>query len=121
MNIVIGGASGAMPPLLGWTAITGRPRRKRWCSSSSSFCGRRCAGRSPATGATTTPKAGLPMLPVTHGHQFTCRQSLIYAGLLSCASIIPYTLGMSGIGYFIAAGAGCGFVAYVLALAQLQR
>ena len=118
MNIVIGGASGAMPPLLGWTAITGQVAPEAlvlfliiFLWTPPHFWALACYRRDDYA------KAGLPMLPVTHGIEFTCRQSLIYVGLLSCASIIPYTLGMSGIGYFIAALAlDAVFVAYVYKL-----
>ena len=104
MNIVIGGASGAMPPLLGWTAMTGQVAPEAlvlfliiFLWTPPHFWALACYRRDDYA------KAGLPMLPVTHGIEFTCRQSLIYVGLLTCASILPYAIGMSGMGYLIAA------------------
>jgi protoheme IX farnesyltransferase len=87
MNIVIGGASGAMPPLLGWTAMTGQVAPEAlvlfliiFLWTPPHFWALACYRRDDYA------KAGLPMLPVTHGIEFTCQHSLIYVVMLSRAS-----------------------------------
>jgi len=104
MNIVIGGASGAMPPLLGWTAMTGSVGPEAlvlfliiFIWTPPHFWALACYRRDEYA------KAGLPMLPVTHGVEFTCLHSLLYVVMLTAASVLPYTLGMSGPGYLAAA------------------
>lgn len=104
MNIVIGGASGAMPPLLGWTAMTGQVGAEAlvlfliiFVWTPPHFWALACYRRDDYA------QAGLPMLPVTHGVTFTCLHSLLYVVLLTGASILPYTLGMSGPAYLLAA------------------
>ncbi|MEI7432553.1 MAG: heme o synthase [Betaproteobacteria bacterium] len=104
MNIVIGGASGAMPPLLGWTAMTGSVGPEAlvlfliiFIWTPPHFWALACYRRDEYA------KAGLPMLPVTHGIEFTCLHSLLYVVMLTAASVLPYTLGMSGPGYLVAA------------------
>ncbi len=104
MNIVIGGASGAMPPLLGWTAMTGSIAPEAlalflivFMWTPPHFWALACYRRDDYA------KAGLPMLPVTHGIAYTCRHSLIYVLLLCGASVTPYLLGMSGVGYLASA------------------
>ncbi|MBS1226988.1 MAG: protoheme farnesyltransferase [Proteobacteria bacterium] len=104
MNIVIGGASGAMPPLLGWTAMTGEVGAPAlalfliiYIWTPPHFWALACYRRDDYA------KAGLPMLPVTHGVELTCLHSLLYVIMLSGASALPYTLGMSGSGYLAAA------------------
>jgi protoheme IX farnesyltransferase len=104
MNIVIGGASGAMPPLLGWTAITGHVGPEAlvlfliifiWTPPHFwALACYRCADYA---------KSGLPMLPVTHGISFTCLHSLLYVVMLSAVTALPYTLGMSGAWYLATA------------------
>jgi protoheme IX farnesyltransferase len=104
MNIVIGGASGAMPPLLGWSAITGQVGPEAlvlfliifiWTPPHFwALACYRCADYA---------KSGLPMLPVTHGIPFTCLHSLLYVVMLTGATILPYTLAMSGPWYLAAA------------------
>ena len=104
MNIFIGGASGAMPPLLGWSAITGQVGPEAlvlfliifiWTPPHFwALACYRCADYA---------KSGLPMLPVTHGIPFTCLHSLLYVVMLTGATILPYTLGMSGPWYLTAA------------------
>jgi protoheme IX farnesyltransferase len=118
MNIVIGGASGAMPPLLGWTAITGQVSAEAlvlflivFVWTPPHFWSLACYRRDDYA------KAGLPMLPVTHGIRFTCLHSLLYVVLLSAISLLPFTLGMSGWFYLVAALAlNAGFLAYTTAL-----
>ncbi|MGE5386702.1 MAG: heme o synthase [Betaproteobacteria bacterium] len=104
MNIVIGGASGAMPPLLGWAAMTGEVGPEAlilflliFIWTPPHFWALACYRRQDYA------KAGLPMLPVTHGVPLTCLHSLLYVVMLTGASILPYTLGMSGLGYLIPA------------------
>ena len=104
MNIVIGGASGAMPPLLGWAAMTGEVGPEAlvlfliifiWTPPHFwALACYRCADYA---------RSGLPMLPVTHGIRFTCLHSLLYVVMLSAATVLPYTLGMSGPWYLAAA------------------
>jgi len=118
MNIVIGGASGAMPPLLGWVAMTGEIGPPAlvlfliiFIWTPPHFWALACYRRDDYA------KAGLPMLPVTHGVEFTCLHSLLYVVMLSGASVLPFTLGMSGIGYLIAVLIlDAIFLAYAVAL-----
>ena len=118
MNIVIGGASGAMPPLLGWTAITGNVGPEAlalfliiFIWTPPHFWALACYRRDDYA------KAGLPMLPVTHGIQLTCLHSLLYVVMLTGASVLPFTLGMSGAGYLAAALVlDAVFLAYTFAL-----
>jgi protoheme IX farnesyltransferase len=118
MNIVIGGAAGAMPPLLGWTAMTGAIAPEAvvlfliiYIWTPPHFWALACYRRDDYA------KAGLPMLPVTHGVEFTCLHSLLYVIMLSAASILPFTLGMSGPGYLaVTLVLDAVFLAYSLAL-----
>jgi protoheme IX farnesyltransferase len=118
MNIVIGGAAGAMPPLLGWTAMTGNIAPEAvvlfliiYIWTPPHFWALACYRRDDYA------KAGLPMLPVTHGVEFTCLHSLLYVIMLSAASILPFTLGMSGPGYLaVTLVLDAVFLAYSLAL-----
>jgi protoheme IX farnesyltransferase len=118
MNIVIGGAAGAMPPLLGWTAMTGTIAPEAvvlfliiYIWTPPHFWALACYRRDDYA------QAGLPMLPVTHGVEFTCLHSLLYVIMLSAASILPFTLGMSGPGYLaVTLVLDAVFLAYSLAL-----
>jgi protoheme IX farnesyltransferase len=118
MNIVIGGASGAMPPLLGWTAMTGQIGPEAlvlfliiFIWTPPHFWALACYRRDDYA------KAGLPMLPVTHGIKFTCLHSLLYVVMLTAATVLPYTLGMSGPGYLAAVLVlDVVFLAYTFAL-----
>ena len=119
-NIVIGGAAGAAPPVLGWTAVTG----------------------SADPGAlllfliiiTWTPphfwalaihraeeyaKVDMPMLPVTHGHRYTRLHILFYTVLLLVVTLLPYSYGMSG-GFYLGGALilGLGFLFYAVRLYQ---
>ena len=103
MNIVIGGASGAMPPLLGWVAMTGHVGPQAlilflliFIWTPPHFWALACYRREDYA------QAGLPMLPVTHGVKLTCLHSLLYVVMLSAASALPFTLGMSGVWYLAA-------------------
>jgi protoheme IX farnesyltransferase len=103
MNIVIGGASGAMPPVLGWAAVNNVVSPEALILFMIIF--------------TWTPphfwslalyrrkdyeKAGMPMLPVTHGEEFTRLQILLYTIMLVAVTMLPYIYGMSGLLYLIA-------------------
>ena len=103
-NIVIGGASGAMPPVLGWAAMTGQ-------------VGPEAAILFLIIFLWTPPhfwalalyrvedyrKSGLPMLPVTHGSEFTRLQILLYTFILFAACLMPFVYGMSGWLYLVVA------------------
>lgn len=111
-NIVWGGAAGAAPPLLGWTAITGEVTLEAFLLFLIIFIWTPphfwpLAIRRREDYA----RAGLPMLPVTHGVAFTKLQILLYAGLLLAVSLLPFAVRMSG--YLYLAGAvilGLGFL-----------
>jgi protoheme IX farnesyltransferase len=103
-NIVIGGAAGAMPPVLGWTAVTGEVSADALLLFLIIF-------------AWTPPhfwslalyrrkeyaKAGVPMLPVTHGEHFTRRHILLYTAILFAVSLLPFCTRMSGLIYLASA------------------
>jgi protoheme IX farnesyltransferase len=103
-NIVIGGASGAMPPVLGWAAMTGDVGPQALILFLIIFL-----WTPPHFWALALyrvedyRKAGLPMLPVTHGSEFTRLQILLYTGLLFAACLLPFVYGMSSWIYLIAA------------------
>lgn len=117
-NIVIGGLSGAMPPLLGWTAVTGQLDPQAWLLVLIIF--------------TWTPahfwalclhrfheykKAAIPMLPVTHGISFTKFNIVLYSLLTIACSLLPYAIGMSGQFYFISVLLlDAGLIGYALKL-----
>jgi len=117
-NIVIGGASGAAPPLLGWTAIHGTVDANAlllclivFVWTPPHFWALAIARRAEYA------KAGIPMLPVTHGVEFTCTQILLYCVLLCVVTALPCVTGMSGLAYL--AGIivlNAGFVARAYAL-----
>jgi len=125
-NIVIGGISGAIPPLLGWTAVTGGN------------------GEIPAHALllvliiyTWTPphfwalsihrvedyaKAEIPMLPVTHGIEFTKTCILLYTILLVITTILPWLVGMSGLIYLVGALVlGAVFMKYAIELKYFDK
>ena len=120
MNIVIGGASGAMPPILGWTAMTGQIAAEPlvlfliiFLWTPPHFWALACYRRDDYA------RSGLPMLPVTHGVAFTCQHILGYTLMLSAASLIPVSLGMSGSFYLIAISLlDLVFLAYAIALCR---
>jgi protoheme IX farnesyltransferase len=102
-NIVIGGVAGALPPVLGWTAITGSLSGEALLLMMIVF--------------TWTPphfwalaihrcndyaKANIPMLPVTHGIEFTKTAILLYTFLLFVVCLLPYLVGMTGVVYLVA-------------------
>jgi len=117
-NIVIGGASGAMPPVLGWAAVADRVTPEALLLFLIIFAWTPPHFWSLALyRAKEYAKAGLPMLPVTHGAAYTRLQILLYAVVLFAVTLLPYAIRMSGVPYLIAAVAlGAGFVGYAIAL-----
>jgi protoheme IX farnesyltransferase len=103
-NIVIGGASGAMPPVLGWAAMTGDVGPEALVLFLIIFL-----WTPPHFWALALyrvedyRKSGLPMLPVTHGSEFTRLQILLYTWVLFAACLLPFMLGMSSWLYLAAA------------------
>ncbi len=117
-NIVIGGASGAMPPVLGWTAITGDVGAEALILFLIIFL-----WTPPHFWALALyrvedyRKSGLPMLPITHGNAFTRLQILLYTFLLMAACLMPFAFGMSSWLYLVVAtGLSLGFIGYAWAL-----
>ena len=117
-NIVIGGASGAMPPVLGWAAMTGDVGPEALILFLIIFL-----WTPPHFWALALyrvedyRKSGLPMLPVTHGNEFTRLQVLLYTFVLMAACLMPFVYGMSSWLYLSAALVlSFGFIAYAWAL-----
>lgn len=103
-NIVIGGASGAMPPVLGWAAMRGELGAEAWLMCLIIFLWTPPHFWALALyRAEEYAKSGLPMLPVTHGSDFTRLQVLLYTWVLLAATLLPFLIGMSGILYLVAA------------------
>jgi len=103
-NIVIGGAAGAAPPLLGWTAITNEVTSGAallfliiFVWTPPHFWALAIARKEDYA------KADIPMLPVTHGDDYTRLNILLYTILLFVISVIPYLTGMSGLIYLVTA------------------
>jgi heme o synthase len=117
-NIVIGGASGAMPPLLGWAAMRGDVGAEAWLLVLIIFVWTPPHFWALALyRADDYARAGLPMLPVTHGNAFTRLQILLYTLVLFAASLLPFIQGMSGVVYLAAAVAlGAWFIALAFRL-----
>ncbi len=103
-NIVIGGASGAMPPVLGWTAVTGEISADALLLFLIIF-----AWTPPHFWALALyrkleyAKVGMPMLPVTHGDKFTRLHVLLYTFILCAVTLMPYATQMGGLIYLISA------------------
>ena len=103
-NIVIGGASGAMPPVLGWAAVTGDVTPQALTLFLIIF-----AWTPPHFWALALyrkheyAKAGVPMLPVTHGDKFTRLHVLLYTIILLACSALPFVTRLSGMTYLVAA------------------
>ncbi|MFL6647192.1 MAG: heme o synthase, partial [Sulfurifustaceae bacterium] len=101
-NIVIGGAAGAAPPVLGWTAITGEISADALLLFLIIF-----VWTPPHFWALALyrreeyAKVGIPMLPVTHGPEFTRLHVLLYTVLLAAVTLLPFTTRMSGWFYLI--------------------
>src|SRR5687767_13351217 len=103
-NIVIGGASGAMPPVLGWAAVTGEVGVEALLLFLIIFAWTPPHFWSLALYRTDDyARAGVPMLPVTHGKAYTRLQVLLYTLILFAVSLLPYAIRMSGLLYLLAA------------------
>jgi protoheme IX farnesyltransferase len=115
-NIVIGGASGAMPPVLGWAAVTGEVAPDALLLFLIIFAWTPPHFWSLALyRAEEYARAGLPMLPVTHGRKFTQLHVLLYTLILVACSLMPFVSGMSGWLYLVAAALLGGiFIAYAV-------
>jgi protoheme IX farnesyltransferase len=113
-NIVIGGASGAMPPVLGWAALRGDVGPEALLLCLIIFLWTPPHFWALALYRTEEyRKAGLPMLPVTHGSEFTRLQVFLYTWILLAATLLPFLTGMSGRLYLVSAVLlGLGFCAY---------
>jgi protoheme IX farnesyltransferase len=113
-NIVIGGASGAMPPVLGWTAVSGDVGSGALVLFLIIFVWTPPHFWSLALYRIEDyRRSGLPMLPVTHGSRFTRLLILLYTVLLVATTMLPFITGMSGLLYLVAAlGLGGAFVRY---------
>ncbi len=115
-NIVIGGASGAMPPVLGWAAVTGGVSHDALLLFLIIF-----AWTPPHFWALALyrkkeyERAGVPMLPVTHGDRFTRLHVLLYTVILVAVTMLPFSTRMSGLVYLVsAAGLGGLFLIYAV-------
>jgi protoheme IX farnesyltransferase len=117
-NIVIGGASGAMPPVLGWAAMRNDVGPEALMLFLIIFLWTPPHFWALALyRAEDYRKSGLPMLPITHGAEFTRLQVLLYTLVLFAATLLPFTYGMSGWLYLISAFVlGLMFLAYALQL-----
>ncbi|HET7671426.1 MAG TPA: heme o synthase [Burkholderiales bacterium] len=115
-NIVIGGASGAMPPVLGWAAVTGEVTTEAMLLFLIIFAWTPPHFWSLALYRTQDyARAGVPMLPVTHGAHYTRLQVLLYTLILFASTLLPYVVRMSGLLYLAAALVlGGVFIAYAL-------
>jgi protoheme IX farnesyltransferase len=122
-NIVIGGAAGAAPPVLGWAAMTNSVDPNAlllfliiFIWTPPHFWALAIARRDEYA------LAGIPMLPVTHGLAHTRLQVLLYTVLLTLVTLLPYLTHLSGLIYLIVAlGLNGGFLYYALALKITAR
>ena len=117
-NIVIGGASGAMPPVLGWAAVTGEVSSDALLLFLIIF-----AWTPPHFWALALyrkldyARAGVPMLPVTHGDRYTRLHVLLYTALLAAVCLLPFASGMSGLIYLACALVlNAAFLAYAVGI-----
>ncbi|WP_018971794.1 heme o synthase [Rudaea cellulosilytica] len=117
-NIVIGGVAGAAPPLLGWTAVTGHLHPHAWLLVLIIF-----VWTPPHFWALAIfrrddyARAMVPMLPVTHGVEYTRWHVLYYTILLILVTVLPFLTGMSGLFYLGGALVlGAGFLYYAIVL-----
>jgi len=117
-NIVIGGAAGAMPPVLGWSAVTGDVPADAlllfliiFLWTPPHFWSLALYRRDDYA------RAGLPMLPVTHGARYTQLMIVLYTVVLVAATLMPFALRVSGLIYLACALAlGAAFIAYSVRL-----
>ncbi len=120
-NIVIGGASGAMPPILGWAAVMNTVSPESMLLFLIIF-----AWTPPHFWALALyrkkeyAKAGLPMLPVTHGNAFTQLHLLLYTFIMVACTLLPVAMKMSGMIYLVAALVLDGYFVY-LAIKLFQK
>ena len=117
-NIVIGGASGAMPPVLGWAAVTGDVAPEALLLFLIIFVWTPPHFWSLALyRAKDYARSGLPMLPVTHGPQYTRLMIVLYTFALVAVTLLPFAIKMSGVLYLVAALALGGiFLVYAVRL-----
>src|SRR5215471_2652083 len=117
-NIVIGGASGAMPPVLGWAAVTGQISAEPLILFLIIFLWTPPHFWSLALYRTNDyARAGLPMLPITHGPRYTKLMIVLYTCALVAVTLLPFAIRMSGVLYLAAALAlGGVFLWYVVGL-----
>ncbi len=119
-NIVIGGASGAMPPVLGWAAVTNDVAPEALLLFMIIFVWTPPHFWSLALyRAQDYAKAGLPMLPVTHGRRYTQLMIVLYTVVLVAVSLLPFAVRMSGLVYLAAALLLDGL--FLLYVVQLYR
>jgi protoheme IX farnesyltransferase len=122
-NIVIGGAAGAAPPVLGWTAVTNEIHASAlllflivFVWTPPHFWALAIARKEEYA------RVDIPMLPVTHGEGFTRLQILLYTILLLVITILPYLIGMSGLIYLLAAlGLGAVFLHYAIRMYRVPE
>jgi len=122
-NIVIGGAAGAAPPLLGWCAMTGNVHPYAlllflliFVWTPPHFWALAIARRDEYA------KVNIPMLPVTHGTEFTRLHILLYTILLFIVTLLPYLTGMSGLIYVIpGALLSLGFIYFAIKMMRTKE
>ncbi|HIJ23047.1 MAG: protoheme IX farnesyltransferase [Gammaproteobacteria bacterium] len=122
-NIVWGGAAGATPPVLGWTAVSGEIHTEAlllflviFVWTPPHFWALAIKRRAEYA------KAGIPMLPVTHGVLFTKQQILMYTIMLVSVTLLPFVINMSGLIYLSGAVAlGVGFLWFSLRLYRAKE
>ncbi len=121
-NIVIGGAAGAAPPVLGWAAVTGEVHAHALILFLIVF-----VWTPPHFWALAIHRkddyaaADVPMLPVTHGSEFTRWQILFYTIILCLVTLLPWLTGMSGLAYLVGASIlNVGFLGYAVALVMTR-
>ncbi len=122
-NIVLGGAAGAAPPLLGWTAVTGHVETEAlllfliiFIWTPPHFWALAIRRREEYA------RANIPMLPVTHGVKFTKLQILLYTILLFVVTLMPFLIQMSGLIYLAGAvSLGLGFLYYAIKLYRAKE
>jgi protoheme IX farnesyltransferase len=117
-NIVIGGASGAMPPVLGWAAVTGDVSAEPLILFLIIFLWTPPHFWSLALyRANDYARSGLPMLPITHGARYTKLMIVLYTCALVAVTLLPFAMRTSGVLYLTAALVlGGVFLAYVIEL-----
>ena len=117
MNIVIGGASGAMPPVLGWAAVNNSVAPEAlilfliiFCWTPPHFWALALYRREEYA------KVGMPMLPVTHGEKFTLLHILLYTIILIIVTLMPFSVGMTGLIYLVIATVLNGYFLYYVVM-----